>query len=443
MTIVRCFFATSLMLLWISNARSQSVLVGPMIGHLASSECTIWVQTDVPASVTVELIETKTGTRTRTNPVKTTQHYVHTAHVVCGMLSPGTEYTYRVFVNDVASKNSYAFTTWPVWNWQTSPMPSATMCFGSCFYVNQDGYERSTGGYGVNNSMIQSIVNQKPNVMLWLGDNVYLRDPDWTSPSGMLQRWAHTRGASQLAPLLPACAHYATWDDHDYGPNDSDESWVLKNTSLELFKQFWANPSYGTPEQLGTFTRFEMLDVEVFILDDRWYRTASKRVDSPGMTRTILGDYQKNWLINALVSSTATFKVIAVGSQFLTDNLRKECFSRVPEERDWIISEITKNAISGVVFLSGDIHSCEANMLQRDSTYPLWEFTSSPLTAGVYTPGPTQPNSYRVQGSAFAVHNAGKLTVQGNRKNRELVIEFFDENGKGLWQHVISEQQLR
>jgi alkaline phosphatase D len=30
-------------------------------------------------------------------------------------------------------------------------------------------------------------------------------------------------------------SHYAIWDDHDYGPNNADKSYHLKETSRKVF----------------------------------------------------------------------------------------------------------------------------------------------------------------------------------------------------------------
>jgi len=60
--------------------------------------------------------------------------------------------------------------------------------------------------------------------------------------------WRHIqKGKKQFVNhFLKAMPQYAIWDDHDYGPNDTDGNYAFKEQSLKLHKQFWANPSYGT-----------------------------------------------------------------------------------------------------------------------------------------------------------------------------------------------------
>jgi alkaline phosphatase D len=71
--------------------------------------------------------------------------------------------------------------------------------------------------------------------MVWMGDNIYLREADWSAESSIFRRYTHTRSHPLLQKLLGSTHHYATWDDHDYGPNNSDRSlWNKKITTTPL-----------------------------------------------------------------------------------------------------------------------------------------------------------------------------------------------------------------
>ena len=66
-----------------------------------------------------------------------------------------------------------------------------------------------------------AIAAQRPDLMLWMGDNTYMREPDWYTRTGVFHRYSHTRELPELQPLLAAASHYATWDDHDYGADNA------------------------------------------------------------------------------------------------------------------------------------------------------------------------------------------------------------------------------
>ena len=66
---------------------------------------------------------------------------------------------------------------------------------------------------------------------------------------------------------------------------------------------------------------------------------------------------------------------------------RFESFRRFRHERDRLLAFLAERRIGGVVFLSGDRHLAELIRHDRDGLPPLWELTSSPLAAGLTSPG--------------------------------------------------------
>lgn len=116
-------------------------------------------------------------------------------------------------------------------------------------------------------------------------------------------------------------------DDHDYGTDGSDKSFIFKRESLDLFKDYWANPSYGTPETPSVFTKISYNVVDFFLLDDRYYRDTQNMPDFA--QKAIFGEAQLDWLKNALLGSTASLKIIAAGGQMLNDENKYEGWQRL------------------------------------------------------------------------------------------------------------------
>ena len=166
--------------------------------------------------------------------------------------------------------------------------------------------------------------------------------------------------------------------------------------------------------------------------------------------RDSLGTEQAQWLLDALTASRAPFKVIAVGGQFLNPIPVFETFAAVaPAERQMLIDEITARRIDGVVFLSGDRHHTELLKLDRPGAYPLYEFTSSPLTAGASTyplreDSPERVNPLRVPGTLVAGdHNFGTFTVSGERTDRTMTMRTYDAEGVLRWEHAVRARDLQ
>ncbi|MEY3386298.1 MAG: hypothetical protein RIR53_1109 [Bacteroidota bacterium] len=436
------FFAASQATIAQSPLRS-----GPMVGHVDMRGASIFVQTLRPSSVAIRYVDSASNATFTTPAVRSAVEQANCVTLHLDSVEPGRTYRYSVIVDGAEVKLPFptSFRSRPIWKYRGSSITPVSIAMGSCHYVNEPGFERhdSSGnerGYGTVTDIFTSILARRPDAMLWLGDNVYLREPDWGSRSGIEKRYSHTRAHAPSRAMFANVPNYATWDDHDYGPNDSDRSWWMKESARDVFKLFWPNPSHGFRAHEGIATSMEIADVQVFMLDDRWYRNANDRFDQQ---RRILGDAQLQWLIDGLAASRATFKIVAVGSQVLSDNKRREGFERSTFERDELIQAITKNKISGVIFVSGDVHFAELSKLDREGAYPLYELTSSPLSAGLNSSPLYRENSRNVPGTEYVGHNFGLISVYGQRGARILTLSIIDAAGKEVWKKEIGEKELR
>ncbi len=430
-----------------ATAQTASLVAGPMLADVTHRGAAVWVQTDGPAEVRVDAFGP--GDSTPTVSARAVPGGDGTATARLFGLEPGTAYTYRVSVDGAdATPTAYpaAFRTQPLWQWRTDP-PAFTAAIGSCYYDNDPAYDRPGDGYGGSTAIFNEIDALRPDLMVWLGDNTYLREVDWWSAEGIDYRFRHSRSEPALQPLLARTAHYATWDDHDFGPNDSDRSYVLKGETLDTFTDYWPAATRGLPGVPGVFTQFQWADVEFFLLDDRYHRAPN---DAPPSERTILGPDQAQWLLDALTASQAPFKVVGVGGQFLNPVPVFETFAAIaPAERQRLLDEIAARKVEGVVFLSGDRHHTELIKLDRPGAYPLYEFTSSPLTAGASTAAlrpdsPERDNPLRVEGTLVAGERTfGTLTVQGPRTDRTMTMRTYAADGRMLWERAVRARELQ
>jgi alkaline phosphatase D len=450
-----CLYACALASLNVCHAQSvaasaqsasedeQLLQSGPMVGYAQMREVQLWAQTRRAATVKIVYYETTTASvkvRYETNAVSTRPEDGFTAHLYATDVEPGRIYTYELYINGKNVKRPYPlqFQTLKLWQFRTNP-PTFTVAVGSCAYVNEAAYDRSNP-YGGGYQIFTSIYDKHPDAMLWLGDNIYLREADWNSRTGTVKRYTHTRSLPELQPLLASTHHYATWDDHDVGPNDVDRSFWNKTTSLELFKWFWANPSYGVMEKPGVTTQFEWGDAEFFLLDNRYYRSPNNRKTG---AREMFTDWQVQWLIDALSSSRAVFKIVAMGGQFINPLAVFENTATYPEERQKILDLIEKEDIKGVVFLSGDRHHTELSKLERKGTYALHDFTVSPLTAGSNPNAAKEANPTRVAGTFVGERNFAILEFSGAFKERVMKCTVYNTAGKELWTQSLNSKDLR
>lgn len=423
------------------------IVAGPMLGYSTMREVAVWVATDRPANVAVRFWPADAPeTGAVTTPAATTSTPYNTHQVRVSHLEPGQLYHYAVQIDghEFPAPEGSVLETAPNWRWSTDPPepPEFRVAVGSCVYINDPPYDRAGSSYGGGYEIFDTIASGDPTLMLWLGDNVYYREADLGSPTMMAYRYDHDRRTPELQRLLASTHHYAIWDDHDFGPNDSNRAFAFAEDALAQFRGYWANPSYGTADAPGAYTRFEWGDVEFFLLDDRMFRAGNDAPD--GADKPFLGDAQLAWLLDGLSSSYATFKIIVVGNQVVNDHTRYEGYAHYAHERDRLYEGIAARGIEGVVFVSGDRHHTEVLRHERDGAYPFYDFTSSPLTSGAATARGELDNPQRVEGTLVTeTRNFGTLDVSGPWRDRVLTLRTWNAAGEELWQIAISEHELR
>lgn len=415
---------------------------GPMVGYSTMKEVMVWVQTTAKARVYIEYFDIRDSINvTRSESHVTNQDEAFVARIVLAV-DPGKRYGYRLYLNGALKKLPYLleFQSQELWQWRHDA-PDYAFALGSCNYVNETDLDRPGTPYGADHYIFKSMAEKDPDFMVWMGDNNYLREADWNSRTGIIHRYTNNRSLPEIQPLLGSVHHYATWDDHDYGPNNSDRSYWMKEVTLETFKLFWANPSYGPGG--GVSGTFFWGDAQFFMLDNRYFRTPNNlKTDR----RVMFGDQQLQWLIDALSTSQAPFKFIVTGGQILNPVIAPwtENFAKFPDEQKKLFDAIRENDIKGVFFLTGDRHMVELSRMEREGTYPLFDLTVSPFTAGPDNGrSAEEANPYRMEGTYYGQRNFAMLEVSGPRKDRTLKITVCDSHGEAVWTKSIHEDELK
>lgn len=421
-------------------AQQKLLQSGPMVGYSTMKEVLLWAQTSEPANVHFEYWKVnEVNKRYITEQVTTSKSDAFVARCIADDLEPGQNYGYELFINKQLVKRPYKlqFETQALWQWRTDA-PDFSFGTGSCAFINEEKYDRAGKPYGGDYQIFEDIYKKQPQFFLWLGDNVYLREADWNSVTGIHHRYTHTRSTPEMQAMLGSMHHYAIWDDHDYGPNDSDRSYHLKKETLKTFKNFFANPNYVFDE--GVTGTFQWADCDFFLTDNRYWRTPNNRSDI--VDHDILGEVQMQWLLDALSNSRAPFKFVVMGGQFISPLKRYEKhINYAPKERMDLIRAIERLKIEGVVFISGDVHITELSKLEIDGAYPLYDLTVSPLTSGIAGKG-AEDNPTQVEGTLVRERNYAHMKVSGKRGERALIMTIYNSNGKEVWTKEIHSSEL-
>lgn len=403
----------------------SGILLGPMVGHTTDESTSFWLQVDRPGTVAAIVID-ELGESRRGQAVVGADGI---GVVPVAGLAPATPYTVRFQLDGVplAVDPPVALRTFP-----DDDAPGVlTIALVSCARVPWDSIQ----------PIWRAIDADRPDVVLWLGDNGYLEHADsvnpadYSDPARMERRYAEMRGLASLQPLLRHAPHYAIWDDRDYGYSDSDRLFPLREEIARIFERYWANGSYGGEGLDGIWSSFEIGDVEVFLTDDRFWRDPDSLPDSP--SKTVLGAAQKAWLKEGLEDSDARVKIVAVGHQVLADYHEWESYAMFAHERRELIDWIREQRIEGVVFVSGDRHLSELMRWEPDGLYPLYEFTASPVANRFFQTGLELPNPIRVAGYGASA-NYGLIRIDTTVPEGRITFIVKDVEGREVVRHETS-----
>ncbi len=196
----------------------------------------------------------------------------------------------------------------------------------------------------------QSIEEERPDLVLLLGDNVYMRQsgPRWDLRQLKSVYEVQFR-EPHFASLLDNVPYMATWDDHDFGPNDSrgasERDKPYRARSRRLFHRFMKDGiNNNRPE---VYCSHVVNDVKVIMLDVRYYRTGLRQRNP-----TILGSKQERWLWREL-DHNSKFTVVGSGTCLESGAPRdkwsayRDAYARLREH----LKQVPR-----LLFVSGDLH---------------------------------------------------------------------------------------
>jgi len=443
------FIAGNVLICFTAAAQNKHVLVsGPWAGNIELRNATIWAAVSAEVKTVAVKISNNNATERIIKYKNELGNEFNAVKIELNELKPNTLYTYTLVLNgkDVTLPYKTQFITKDLWQYR-KPAPDFNFIAGSCSYFNEPEFDRPGKPYGMDSSIFITMANTPAAFNLWLGDSWYTREVDYYSTWGLKNRVSRDRSMKVVQKLLAAMSQYYLWDDHDFGPNNSGKSYILKAESRNIFKEYTLNPTYGE-EGKGIYTTISYSDVDLFLTDNRYFRSEVSLTDSvngkPNMAKTYFGNQQMDWLKNALLYSKATFKIIATGGQVLNPVSTFECMRYYSFEYNDLLSFLAGHKISGVIFLSGDRHHSEIIKLERPGLYPLYDVTISPLTATVSTVKDAElVNNARVPGTLVEAQNFGNISVTGNKNARILKVLYTGIRGEKLGEWSVSENELR
>ena len=316
------------------------------------------------------------------------------------------------------------------------------IAFGSCSNQNKP------------QPILNTVVSQKPDLFIYLGDNIY---GDTKDMNVLAQKYKQLSNKKEFQNLRANTAVLSTWDDHDYGWNDAGKEYPFKEASKAIFMDFWKVPlSSPRRQHPGIYGSHTFTDgkktLQVILLDTRTFRDPLKRNSKtnnldgqfkndyqPDTTqKTILGTTQWQWLEKAL-KQNADLRIICSSIQFGHEYNGWESWTNLPNEQKKMIRLIKKTQANGVVFISGDVHWAEISKRTFQDIYPIYDVTASGITEDWHN---LEPNRYRVK-NAFRKNHFGMIEIDWKKEKPTAIMQIKDVNGETVIRHAVPLAELQ
>ena len=272
--------------------------------------------------------------------------------------------------------------------------------------------------------ILNTMSELESDFMVWMGNNVSFNKNESNSFKKMLEKYKSIRKRQSVNHFMKQMPHIATWNDKDFGLNTSDTRFALKDSTLMAFNLFWPNApkkTYNyTFREYGVYKRYDYEDVEIFMMDNRMFKTALNQDDPK-----FFGDNQMNRFINEIMGSNAAFKFIICGNSILTEGEDDEPFQDYSKEYEEFMRRLHLSRINGVVFITGDTDKTELIKEDRKHAYPLYELKFPGLSPEGLFDG-----------------NFARIKVEGEYRKRICSIQVYDEIGNEVFKKRIHQTEI-
>lgn len=415
------------------------------------------------------------------------------------MVSPSGDFVGKVALDGLPSGSTIHYrarfdaSPWTAGSFATAPADARDVLVAWSGDTNGQGWGIDTARGGM--PAYTALLARSPDVFVHCGDAIYADNPipprielpDGTTWNNIVDpakdhvaqtlddyRGAH-RYARLSAEVRALSAHVPllyVWDDHevrdDWYPGQVLDDPRYSERRIDVLARHARRAMYDYAPTLRdpSAPMYRVMGwgplVDVFLLDGRSYRSPNEPAPREG---GLLGPAQADWLVSALSTSTAIWKVVACDMPIglscadpgrlgvLYDGWGNQ--NGAPVEREvelaQILSRLRARNVKNVVWVTADVHYAAVHHFDPSRAAfkdfdPFYELVAGPMHAGAFprkasddTFGPevvwasADANTW---GSPFTgAQHFGLLRIDG--KSHDLDVTFVDARGRDLHRLVI------
>ncbi len=481
-----------LMFASLASAGAPTPTHGPVVTEVRPDSAILWAR--APGPGTLELrVQPNPGNNQKLMIRKVDASHDQTARWQLLSLTPGRTYMVEVTYEDPDGRRSDPVEA----TFHTAPLPflPAEVRFAMSGDLGGQGRCRRIGdtesksGYPI----FSAIAALQPDFFIMNGDQIYadgtcpaegpepnelhgpwtntpgpaisVADPniDWSMRPDLRQifwdHWRYNRAERHFQELLRRTAYYPQWDDHEI-INDQGAAWNRLSAAPE-------RPGYEALVQVGTgawhdynaveasvrgrgglYRSFRWgRDVELFLVDARSFRSPNTAPDSAEQPKTMLGEAQRQWLIDGITRSEATWKIVSVDVPLAApsgsdpDHNGRDSWASgdsatgFERELGQIVLALDQAHVKNLVFAATDVHYAQITRFAPDpdgdgEPLLMHEVIAGPLSAialPVVPPDPTfKPEVLYAEGGLF---NFAWFVADRQGGQPTLTVEIRGEDG--------------
>jgi hypothetical protein len=251
-------------------------------------------------------------------------------------LDPVTTYSYQFVVDGVLdAQRTGEFRTF-----SKDPM-SFTIAVASCARLGSAG------------EVFETISSMDPDLFISTGDFFYA---DYITTADQFAAAYDTTLTSPPQAALYARVPIAyTWDDHDYGGNDSDSTAPSHDIAISAYETFV--PHYPLTSTGAINQAFSIGRVRIILLDGRSARDPDSLPDNSD--KSMLGSAQLTWFENEILTSSETHALVIVATSvpWISPAIEGgDDWAGFTTERRAIANFIAEHHIHNLLMIAGDAH---------------------------------------------------------------------------------------
>ena len=486
---------------YLSRAADRPLIThGIQSGDVSNGSAVVWARADRPARMLAEIATTDSfKTIHRTVFVDALPETDFTANALIEGLPAGQDIFYRIRFQDLASPTIVGEPM--TGRFRSAPADRRSISFvWSGDTAGQGwGIDEARGGMRTYATMLRN----RPDFFIHSGDNIYADGPivaEVKMADGQIWKNVVTEDKAKPAETLAEFRGnykynlmdrnvlafntevpiFSQWDDHEVTNNwwpgepltraeHARKKYVDRNALLLAARASRAFHEYmpmrftqAEPGRIYRKISYGPL-LDIFMLDMRSYRgpNGEGMEERYGPEAYFLGPTQVAWLKRELMSSQATWKVIAadmpIGLVVVYDTDRKWGVEAIAQgdgpargrelEIADILTFIKRAGVRNTLWLTADVHYTAAHYYDPNKAVfqdfePFWEFVSGPLHAGtfpqnaldntfgpqrVYVNAPSTPNRPPSEGLQFF----GQVAIDG--ATQVMTVTLKDVDDRALW----------